>query len=169
MIYFKKKNKIEKNKGYAILFAVVIVSIISLLVAGLSNTTFKELILTSVARDSSTAFFQSDTATECALYAENGLIPSMTPSDPNSWTCGVDSSGQDITFNVGPDTNPNTNSGYQATPVSFNNNLPCFEFQVHKPTINKAGDPGTDIFAKGYNICNKTSPKTVEREIEVTY
>ena len=94
-------NKINtrKQNGYAILFTVVIISIISLLAIGLSNSTYKQLILSSVSTDSQVSFFQADTAVECALYAD--VVDTLNESSPSPWHCGIDSKGGDIILDIG--------------------------------------------------------------------
>lgn len=152
-----KRYKLKRNTGYAILFAVVIVSIISIISFGLSNTTYKQLILSSLASDSHISYLQSDMATECSLYADN--IVGMTTL-PSSWNCGIDSNGSIRTFNV-----VDNGTKYIITPTTLGSKDPCFEFDVDKTTT-----PGTTVIkARGYNSCDKSSSKTVEREIEVTY
>ena len=153
------------QKGYAILFAVVIVSVISMIAIGLSNTTYKQLILSSVAKDSQVSFFQSDTATECALYADN--VEGMTATTLSPWNCGVDENNVDYSLDVralssGAD-------GYEVTPTTPNATTSCFDFSVEKTIPANPGDPSTTIKGRGYNSCDKNNPKTVEREIQVTY
>lgn len=153
------KQKYNTTGGYAILFAVVIVSVISMLALGLSNSTFKQLVLSSLANDSQISFFQSDTATECALYADN--IENMSSNLPSSWSCGKDINGNDMSFSIS-----GTGEDYTTTSGVAGQSIPCFDFQITKtgtsPLI-------TTIYARGYNSCNKLNPKTVEREIKVTY
>jgi len=161
-------KKINLNKlfttqdgGYAILFAVVVVSIISMLAIGLSNTTYKQLILSSLANDSQLSFYQSDNATECALYAENvvGMASITSP-----WKCGKDSNNSDYSFTItGPTGDP---QNYNFVPSINGTSIPCFNFNITKTTMPPID---TNIYARGYNSCNSTSPKTVEREIRVQY
>ncbi len=152
-----KNLKLKRNTGYAILFAVVVVSIISIISFGLSNTTYKQLILSSLSSDSQISYLQSDMATECSLYADNIIGLATLPA---SWNCGIDSSGGMPTFNV-----VDNGTKYLITPVTFGSKDPCFEFDVDKTTT-----PGTTVIkARGYNSCDKSNSKTVEREIEVTY
>jgi hypothetical protein len=151
------KNK--KQKGYAILFAVVLVSAISVITAGLSNAAYKQLILSSLAKDSQAAFYQADTAGDCALYADRV----ETTTDPDlfasggSWSCGNSS------LTVTP-----IGTGYTIYPVNQNSSDPCFRIDVTKdtsvPPIIK-----TTIQAKGYNICDMSNLRTVEREIQINY
>ncbi len=71
----------RNNSGYAILFTVVIVGIISMITIGLSNAVYKQIMLSSVAKDSITAFYQADIASDCALYADKNSyfeIPART-------------------------------------------------------------------------------------------
>ncbi len=155
-------EKIKKNDGYAILFAVIIVSIITLLSFGLSSTTYKELVLSSLASDSQMSYFQSDTATECAIYSD--LVLGMGPSTPSPWNCGVNSTGTDnYSFNIGTMPGGSSDLSYRVT-NSQASTLPCFEFDVDKPT-----STSSIVYARGYNNCDKTNGRTVEREIRVTY
>lgn len=164
-IQIKKNNKnILSNKGYAMLFSIVIISIISLLAIGLSNTSYKQLILSSVARDSQTSFFESDTATECALYADT---VDHINSSTGTWLCGVDQDGVDNVFKTGDLLSGNP--GYRADYQYNNQTYPCFDFDVETLTPVNPGDPTTRIKSRGYNSCDKQNPRTVEREIQVTY
>ena len=151
---------IKKDKGYAILFTVVVVGIISMITIGLSNAAYKQIILSSVAKDSTTAFYQSDIASECALYADNEF--NMTTPPTNPWICAgyslafsSSSLGAVTTYNMLP-SGTNGNSGDK-----------CFRAVATKTV---SGDTIlTKITAKGYNICNMTNSRTVERAIEINY
>lgn len=143
-----------KDGGYAILFTVVIVAIISTITIGLLNAAYKQVILSSVARDSTIAFYQSDIASECALYADNEF--NMVPPSGNTWTCA----GYNLTFTVSGDT-------YYISPENETSTDRCFRVTTIKQNM---GDYiSTIISAGGYNICNKSGLRTVERSVEVTY
>jgi hypothetical protein len=156
---YKRKNN---QKGYAILFTVIIISTVSAIVIGISNTTYKQLILSSVAKDSHLAFFQSDMATECALYADNQL-DMLIP--PGNWDCGIkiDGTGNTLVMNA-----PATSGGviyYSLDPLDPSTTNPCFSIEVDRVISNF----NTTVRAKGYNICNASSLRKVEREINVSY
>lgn len=163
MARINMKNK-NNNEGYAILFTVVIVSAISVVTAGLSNAIYKQLILSSLAKDSQVAFYQSDTATDCALYADRvkkQLDPTFGTINNATWSCGG------VTNVVSPIL---PEGSYKIYPPSDteNSNNPCFRIEVNVDTT----DPlvkKTTILSKGYNICNKTNIRTVEREIKIYY
>ncbi|MFA5773743.1 MAG: hypothetical protein WC908_03680 [Candidatus Paceibacterota bacterium] len=150
-----------KNKGYAILFTIVIVSAVSVITAGLTNAVYKQLILSSLAKDSQSAFYQADTASDCALYAdrvEGAKIPINIITTGGSWTCGVSS------LTVTP-----ISGGYKIYPIDESSSDPCFRIDVTKNTITIPGTTKTTIKAKGYNICNTSNLRTVEREIQIDY
>ena len=159
-----KKNKYKKNEGYAIMFAIILIGAISVMIAGLTSSTYKQLVLSSLAKNSQIAFYQSDTATDCAFYADliaNNKVPNPFAVSGGDWSCGNiklivtllnDGYGS---FNLDP------SSDFQKT------TNPCFSISIKK--IPSADGYNTQIKAKGYNICNKDNPKVVEREIEVNY
>jgi hypothetical protein len=165
MINYFRKNKTQK--GYAILFTVIIVSAISVITAGLTNAAYKQLILSSLAKDSQSAFYQADTASDCALYADrviaslpqpNLILPTIGAGGTSTWTCG----GSNLTL-------AQVGTGYTIYPTVGTGTTPCFRIDVTKDGATNPGLTNTKISAKGYNICNKMNLRTVEREIEINY
>lgn len=156
-----KKNK---TNGYAIMFTVILVSIISLIGIGLSNTTYKQLLLSSGAKDSQLSFYMSDMATECALYVDinTGNLEALTP-----FSCGVDKNGNPYLLNITSSGSGDDITYYLNPPSSMSNSSEsCFRISINK---NKIGLITTKVRASGYNICNKSGNRTVERTIEVNY
>ena len=64
-IYFKNASRAG---GYAILFVVLLVSIILAMTIGIANIALKEATFTATAKDSHVSFFAADSAGECAVY-----------------------------------------------------------------------------------------------------
>lgn len=156
-------EKKTNQKGYAILFTVVLVSIISLIAIGLSNTTYKQLVLSSGAKDSQTAFYESDMATECALYADNGHGILKADPIPPSFSCGIDKNGASYVLDIVSGTD-----SYTLEPRGMDtSNEPCFRISIAKSIL--PDETTTTIEASGYNLCNKNATRTVERTIEVSY
>lgn len=165
-----RKSKYNKNGGFALLFTVVIVAAVSVITAGLTSTIYKQVILSSLAKDSSVAFYQADTASDCALYADlRGVAPIgstfLADHIVNPWNCG------EMELNVvGWDETPTGNYILKPNlPSDFSG--PCFNIEVTRSQIQRDGKTivKTSISAKGYNICDVTSPRTVEREIKIDY
>ncbi len=149
--------KIKNQKGYALLFTIMIISIISVITAGLINASTKQLILSSLARNSQLAFYQADTAGDCALYVD--LVKTTEEikkfiENGDLLSCGGDNliiSGE-------------AEKNYSLTSKEFlGTNNPCFSINITKK------DTSTVISAKGYNICDLSNPRVVEREIQISY
>lgn len=162
-----RKILIKNKKGFALIFTLMIVSIISVISAGLLSASYKQMILSSLARDSEIAFYQSDTATDCAMYAD--LVASSSGGDPEvsifdkpgTWTCG------ESIFNITPLGDHSYNLSIPDEVAKTTN--PCFDISVRKIPTGIAGVYDTNIKSRGYNVCNKENPRAVEREIEVNY
>lgn len=155
-----KKNR--KDRGYAILFTVVVVGIISVITIGLSNAAYKQMILSSVAKDSMTAFYQADIASECALYADNEEVLVETNVNP-IFRCAEKYLNFKYT-SLSP-----TEKNYQLNPSDAESvaRPKCYRVDVTKTET--ADSITTKVEALGYNICNKSNLRTVERAIEVNY
>lgn len=153
-------NSSRTNGGYAILFAVIMVSIIAMISVGLVNTTYKHLILSSLASDSEVAFYQSDIASECALYAD--VILNITNDKTQNFNCGQDAKNNNLSFKV----TKISAIFFKVTPSNPAKNSPCFNFDIIKTV---APPVHTTIFARGYNLCDSNNIRTVERSIKVDY
>jgi len=149
------------------------VSAISVVTAGLTSTVYKQMILSSLAKDSQAAFYQADTASDCALYAD--LVFSKThpfSTVPTPWSCG-DFTLSGINNLLITQTDQSTDS-YIIEPTQDIEDAggPCFKIVVTKtPATNADGVSITEtkVQAKGYNICDMTNSRTVEREIDTNY
>lgn len=153
-----KKNKTQK-KGFALLYTVVIVSLILSITAGISNIVFKQSLLASLATDSQIAFYQADNAAECAMYLLNNPGAKFDPNGPV--TPFVCSSTQSYVLDTVNSSLPGF-IGY--TPVDANMSTPCSNI-----TIDQTDPSKTVIEARGFNVCSNTNPRHIERVLQVTY
>lgn len=81
----KKFNRVSKSTtGFAMLFAVLTASLLLTIGISIFNISFKELSISTNARESQIAFFAADSARECALYwdAKKGYFPSCIDDNP---------------------------------------------------------------------------------------
>lgn len=151
------------------LFTVVVVSAISVITAGLANIAYKQITLSSLAKDSQIATVWADTANECALFFEQVAIKHLLGQDSSetSWKCGG------IEFNIDwkqmslSDYNDG-NYKYELEPSDNYKELknPCFEFEVN--SIND-GTKNVTIISSGFNICDTNTIRTVQRTYEINY
>lgn len=146
---------LQNNKGFAMLFTVVIISLILSISLGISNITLKQGILSGLAKDSQISFYEADAAIECALYYDItldafplGSVPSGAPVSCGSTTFAADMA--------------NSAQNYFVFSDSTNTQAPCASFSIDKQAS------GVTIKARGYNVCN-ASPRKVERALQVTY
>lgn len=82
---FNKINK-NKNQGVAILYAVLLVSIVLTVSLSLLNISYKQIILTAVNRDSQLAHFNAWSAVDCILRKNRAYsepFPSINEMDGN--------------------------------------------------------------------------------------
>ena len=80
----KTNNKAWKNRnsqGVALLFVVLLTSVLFLIAMGIANVTSKEVAFSIEARDSDLSFFASDTGIECGFY--------LYKKEPAAFTSGA--------------------------------------------------------------------------------
>ena len=160
----KKILKIKEKKGFVILFAVVVSSIVLTITMGVANIALKEVKFSTSARDSNYAFYAADTGAECALV--NDKTPSYFPL-PGSPTALACANGSTPTYDTPTQTYRFIVTGLGSTTTS------CSIVTVKKDDYTSPPNILTTIIAKGYNIgdssCTSTNPDRIEREIRVTY
>lgn len=155
---------INKKHGYAILLTLVVVSIITSITIGVSNSVHKQMILSSLASDSQIAFYTADTAAECALYLSETPIPGLSgvlSSTPPTFDCGLDANGDPFSMNLVQDPDPALIKYYLDTPSSLTT---CFKVSIDKTTPLM-----TTVESRGYNTCDTSTNRQVERGIKVEY
>lgn len=145
------------HKGFTLLISVVLASVALSIGLALLDISYRQIILASSAKQSQYAFYAADATMECALYydqqqdAFNYVTPNATISCATravqNYTTSVAGGTRTITFTV-----PCATSGTQGT-----------------VTVYKASDATTQIFATGYNTCDTTNTRRIERGLKVTY
>lgn len=178
-------KRITENKkaGFAMLFAVLVSSVLLSIGLSIFNLTIKELSLSSSGRESQFAFFAADTGAECALYWDfKGIDIFATSTDgrspsPSSPDCAD-------TFGQAPQviTNSNYVTTYTGYPAGRASNYAVTQFNLTIPnsagnycaivTVIKDSSSGllrTTIDSRGYNTCTASDPNRLERALKVTY
>lgn len=151
-----EKRHTRPARGFALLIAVIFMSVMLLLGLSLGSLAFKQERLTSTALQSQSAFYAADAALECALYADQkqdvfnydtynntGNTPSVfcdsaTPTPFPNPTGGV--GGTDLVFKGR---------------ISLDGGVECADITVYKPDPSSA-TPVTYVFSQGYNVSCST-------------
>lgn len=161
-----KKNKVcplklEQSRGFVLLFAIVISSIILAITIGVANILFQETKFNTNAKDSNEAFFAADSGAECALYNDKTTSNSFIENGSSNL---VNCFGRSI---------------------NLSGSFPIWSFVVSKigseakscakVTVDKSFLPAVFITSKGYNNGGDTlgscsqMQDSVERQLELNY
>lgn len=172
------KNKIHnsENKGFALLFAVLISSVLLSIGLSIFNLTLKELILSSSGRESQFAFYAADTGAECALYwdAKGSSIFATSSNSRTPVPANPDCVGQVITIDnfIGARTPTSATTRFNVVipNIDYLGNSSPYCAIVTVAKTNVGGIIETDIDSRGYNTdCASTDPNRVERGLQVHY
>lgn len=164
-----KNFKTKKEKGFVILFAVLISSVVLLIALGIANIASNENILSSSAREAQNAFFAADTGAECALYwdIKQNYFPATGYNPSTAATCD---SASKLSVTSGADSNGILSYTFQ---LDLNSNRGCVNVLIDKGYDPfSTGTPMTRIESRGYNVpCSAiiTNPKAIERAVRLTY
>jgi len=153
------KKKIKKNRGFVLLFVVMLSSIILAIALGVADISLKEIKFGTSAKDTNEAFFAADTGAECTLYYDR----SAPENNAFIGTASMNCAGSNITLN-GSD--PSWNfvvSGLGSEGKG------CAEVAVDKSDSGSICNSPTCIVSKGYNDCNIPNSGRVERQLELSY
>lgn len=186
--YFKKQNQ----KGFTLLFAVLVSTLVISIGATIISIALRQTILSGTSRESQYAFYAANTVLECATYwdkngpldsAGNNVVFPVSGLDTQttelddvrcsgiSIVTGEDLDGNLVTQTWEEDTNETTfyiqilNKSLSGVPNE--NYTYCAQATVFKDLDGSI--VRTTIEAKGYNSCDTTNPRRVERGLIVQY
>ncbi|HXK39131.1 MAG TPA: hypothetical protein VJ043_03525 [Candidatus Paceibacterota bacterium] len=150
--------ELRTNRGFTLLLAALVASITLAIGVSIFEITQKQVILSSLGRDSQFAFYTADTGAECALYYDvrHGYFGTSTP--PADAVCD----SQTLSMSGRAPSLPYTIS-FQFEPGGL-----CAQVSVEKSSSN----PQTVIHADGYSTnCASitTNPRALQRSVEIKY
>jgi Tfp pilus assembly protein PilX len=150
------------QKGFALVIAVILTSVSLAIGIALLDVAYKQVILSATAKQSQYAFYAADGLLECALYHDQkfGTFDFNATTNPTSIQCD--------STNITPGTPFSSTVGQNKT-VRFSK--PCPGGGTSGTvTVYKNGSTGaTSIFATGYNVCNASDPRRIERGLKAIY
>ncbi len=164
-----KKNNLDK-KGFVILIAVLLASIFALIGASIFNISVKELVLSSGSRDSQYAFYAADSGLDCALYWDLQHSVFATSTHSGSSPSGIYCADQDVTTRDDWSWKEPPTNDFKADTIFGFDLFPddavrkdCALVDVHKE------NGVTTIESRGYNTCDETDSRRVERALRIIY
>ncbi len=162
-------NNAKQNRGFIILFAVTISSILLAIGLGVASITLKEFNFSGIGKKANEAFFAADTGIECALvndqFGDRYFVQNPANSPNNQLPC------LDATL-VLTGAWPTWTFTVPANIVNPANPQGCVKVTISKDDSTNAPYVDTTVRSQGYNAadasCNPTST-SVERELVTTY
>ncbi|HWH07412.1 MAG TPA: hypothetical protein VNU47_02740 [Candidatus Paceibacterota bacterium] len=150
-------------RGFALLIAILIATVAVTLGVSLLDISYKQVILTSTAKQSRVSFYAADSALECALYYDQQVnaFSYANPIAAASVRC------QNMAVQSYNTYTENAAGGPRRV-TTFT--IPCATGGSNaNVTIYKSSSGPTNIYANGYNSCNTSEPRRVERGLKVFY
>lgn len=152
------------TRGFTLLLAVLISSILLAIGYAIYNIVAKDLILSSSGRESLSAFYAADSGVECALYNDYKR-DAFSTSSPKIPVCrGVNVSDYSVT----PDGAVYTTTFGVPFGQSMTSTGACVTVRVVRDD-----QPGsirsTTVFASGFNTCVAGSSRRTQRSLRVDY
>ncbi len=174
----------NSKSGFTLLFASLIVSLLLSVGLAILNITLQEYILSSAGKESQFAFYNADTGVECALYYDKkgpgGKTFLIPPSDPDSpLPTYLNDNPMGITCANAPAFGYSENGSGNTAVTTFNvildsSQCPTNPGETISVTVTKTYDPAqqilrTDIKSRGYNTCDLSNTRRVERGLQADY
>lgn len=93
------KYNLEKQKGFILIYTLIIVGIIAVVVGIISNSILGELQISRDESESLKAFYAADTGIECIRYYQDNFKAFNKTTAQSDYNCGV---GDDFTVGFNP-------------------------------------------------------------------
>ena len=157
-----------KKQGFALLVAVIFMSVMLTFGVTLGSLAYKQQVLASTAVESQYAFYAADAALECALYADQQqnlfAYPPNSPSSAPAMTCDG-SAPMSATFTY------TASRLVVFNRVSLDSGTRCADVTVYKPPVSSGT---TYLFSQGYNVscatvANPVGARFVSRGLNAHY
>jgi Tfp pilus assembly protein PilX len=156
------RNRQHYQKGFTLFVAIVIMGTLLLVATSITSLAYRESLISSSGRESQYAFYAADTGAECAIYWD------VKNSSGFSAFATSTSSQINCNQNVQNSSNPTPNIVGGSSQSVFNLTfLP--DPYCAKVTVTKLPDGTTKIESLGYNTCDASNTRRVERAVRATY
>jgi hypothetical protein len=144
------------SRGFTLLISIILVSVALSIGVALLDIATKQVILAAGARQSQVAFYNADMAMECALYWDQKQNAFDYSSPAEEVRCGTAST----TVTAAGGSSPRTRTFTISCPGGGT---------AGSVTIYKESTGAATLFSSGYNTCDATNPRRIERGLKVSY
>ena len=152
------------HRGFTLLVAVVLGSVALSIGLALLDIAYKQSVLASSAKQSQFAFYAADAVLECALYYDQHGASFAYSASSASVTC-TNQANVAVDFNLNQTV---TVGGTVYRTRTFT--LPCTGGgTLGYAKVYKAADNTTQIYANGYNLCDTSNERRIERGLRISY
>jgi len=181
-------HKKTGEKGISIIYAMLVSSVVLAVGTAVASIAAREVTLSSFSRESQAAYFAADAGINCALWydlkAPGLLLGAFSPLNPTPTS--ISCNGEN--FSVGGEQTPSPQETTTILDMCFADASasddvsvvfhPSYSVEVKviktetetgDPAIRDDNDFATMIESRGYNSCDPTYVRRVERAIRVTY
>lgn len=176
-------RSLDNERGYTLLIAILVSGVVLSIGLAILNITLKEFQLSSFTRESEVAFYAADAGIECALYwDESSRDRFASTSVPSNIVCGGSNVKEyGVSDDVVGSNNVLVGGRSNGTPSEFGIKWStpgspelCTLVSVTKNDITTqpscpAGITCTTVVSRGYNGCDFTHPRIVERALRTSY
>jgi len=171
------KQPLKKENGFAILFAILLATLVLSIGMSILNISIKELIISGFSNESAQATYAAQTAVECALYWEKKgmILGPLSKANFSNMSCGWQIAPTDQ--NTRTTANPVYDRGKDTTPAKaffwfyLSDTAeagPCARVEVENTYNTTMFFVTQAIRTRGYNICDETSGRRVEKSFEMS-
>lgn len=183
----KNTTKVNNIRGFTLLFAVLVSTLVLSVGASVISIALKQLVISGTGRDSQYAFYAANTGIECATYWDllpgsdfatssdsgNTLSPLMACADNRDLYNKIYVDKPDF-YGQEPGNAESRETFFRLTFEDSEHELPyCVDVTVLKyvePAKNGQNKRiATKITANGYNTCKTDNPRRIERGLEINY
>ncbi len=151
----------NQESGFALFVSLVVTGTLLLVATGVVSLAVKQSLISASGRESQQAFYAADTGIECALYWD--------VKNPSGQSAFATSTGSTIFCNQDA-ANPGNQwvvGGSVVSTINRINFLPDPACAI--VTVTKGISGTTKIESLGYNSCDPTNPRRVERAVRASY
>ncbi len=165
-------DNLQKNKGFTMLVAIVTTSLLLIVSYMVVNLAFKQLTISSFNKESQYAFYAAESGIECAVFwdLKDSASSKFSTSTASSITCNGESPISGGSQSIPGGGTSLIGGGGNGSPTSLfylTFTKGCAVVRVTKAYVGAVLQ--TTIDSRGYNTCNTSVIRRVERGVTLKY